>query len=107
MTSNFADALPPDELLAFLSPAQQAAFTSTLSDPDRINALVTQELETEQPWWIDDDEEEDFDEEEEKFDENARRPPMLEAALLPSIPLHEGGRPKASPTLVYNIVAVL
>jgi len=107
LTSTFADALPPDELLAFLSPAQQAAFTSTLADPDRINALVTQELETEQPWWIDDDEEEDSDEEEKKLDESARRPPMLEAALLPLIPLDEGGRPKASPTLVYNIVAVL
>lgn len=107
MTSNFVDALPPDELLAFLSPAQQAAFTSTLSDPDRINALVSQELETEQPWWIDDEEEEDFDEEEEKLDQSARRPPMLEAASLPALPLDDGGKPKPSPTLVYNIVAVL
>lgn len=102
-----ADALPPDELLAFLSPAQQAAFTSTLSDPDRINALVTQELETEQPWWIEDEDEADFDEEEEVINDVDRKPPMLEVALLPTIPLDERGRPKTSAALVYNIVAVL
>lgn len=78
-----------------------------MSDPDRINALVTQELETEQPWWIDDQEEEDFDEEEEKLDQSARRPPMLEVASLPVLPLDAEGKPKPSPTLVYNIVAVL
>ncbi|GAA5961400.1 hypothetical protein JCM3765_004404 [Sporobolomyces pararoseus] len=103
------DSLPPDELLSFLSPSQQAAFTSTLSDPDQINKLVAQELETEQPWWIEEDEEEDDVNEEESnpASRSSRRPALVDESKLPTIPLGEDLKPKTNQTLIYNVVAVL
>ncbi|GAA5873656.1 hypothetical protein JCM16303_002548 [Sporobolomyces ruberrimus] len=100
------DSLPPDELLALLSPSQQAAFTAALSDRSQIDALVTRELETEQPWWI--QVESDEEETEDDLETTSRRQPSLvNAAELPQLPLGDDSRPKTSPTLVYNIVAVL
>ncbi|GAA5895575.1 zinc finger HIT domain-containing protein [Sporobolomyces salmoneus] len=100
------DSLPPEELLAFLSPSQQAAFNSTLSDPHQIDKLVTQELETEQPWWIAQDED-DLNEEEDLETEQTRRPPLVDFSKLPPLPLGDDGTPKTSPLLVYNVVTVL
>lgn len=107
------DSLPPDELLALLSPAQQAAFSSTLADPARINALVAQELDTESPWWIQDEDEQDESEEEEEGEDDPPRqrrnqpPALVNPTSLPQIPLNENGKPKTPVKLVFNIVAVL
>ncbi|GAA6062065.1 hypothetical protein JCM10212_003563 [Sporobolomyces blumeae] len=100
------DALPPDELLALLSPAQQAAFSSTLADPARVNALVAQELEAEQPWWTEDDQEDE--ESDEPSLPRTARPKLVDPALLPELPIEEAtGKLKTSPGTLFNIVAVL
>ncbi|GAA5858753.1 hypothetical protein JCM1840_006542 [Sporobolomyces johnsonii] len=99
------DALPPEELLALLSPAQQAAFNSTLSDPARVNALVMQEFQGEHPWWIEEDQEDEELEDEEEPE--VKRPPMLEASQLPPLNVGEDGKVAVSEKLAYNLVAVI
>ncbi|GAA5938315.1 hypothetical protein JCM1841_006304 [Sporobolomyces salmonicolor] len=99
------DALPPEELLALLSPAQQAAFNSTLSDPARVNALVMQEFQGEYPWWIEEDQEEE--ELEDGEEPEVKRPPMLEASPLPPLTVGEDGKVAVTEKLVYNLVAVV
>ncbi|GAA5971069.1 hypothetical protein JCM21900_003611 [Sporobolomyces salmonicolor] len=99
------DALPPEELLALLSPAQQAAFNSTLSDPARVNALVMQEFQGEYPWWVEEDQEEE--ELEDGEEPEVKRPPMLEASQLPPLTVGEDGKVAVTEKLVYNLVAVV
>lgn len=103
-----ADSLPPEELLALLSPSQQAAFSSALSDPSQIDRLVTQELETEQPWWFE-DEEADLEDEEADIaaPRTSSKPAVVDAAKLPLLALGDDQKPKTSPALVFNIVAIL
>ncbi|GAA5942016.1 hypothetical protein JCM3775_004316 [Rhodotorula graminis] len=50
------DAVPPDQLLSFLSPSQQTAFSATLLDPARLTKLVEDQFEGDEPWWVEEDE---------------------------------------------------
>ncbi|GAA5927096.1 Hit1p [Sporobolomyces koalae] len=101
------DALPPEELLALLSAEQQAAFSSTLSDPTSINALILEELEHEQPWWLASEGSEDDEDEQDLRPSPVGQPPTPKVDDLPNLPLDDQNKPRASPTLFYNIVAVL
>ncbi|GAA5907859.1 hypothetical protein JCM8208_001964 [Rhodotorula glutinis] len=50
------DAVPPEQLLSFLSPSQQAAFSATLLDPARLTKLVEDQFDGDDPWWVEEDE---------------------------------------------------
>lgn len=100
------DSLEPEELLALLSPSQQAAFESTLSDPHQIHRLVAEELETEQPWWVEEDEDA-FEGEEDLVDTLTCRPALFNEAKMPKLPVGADGKLVANPSLVNNITALL
>ncbi|GAA6028627.1 hypothetical protein JCM8097_007318 [Rhodosporidiobolus ruineniae] len=128
------DALSPDDLLALLSPQQQAAFQSTLSDPAQATKLVADQFEGDEPWWIVEEErkvlkelregakeaarklraeqggdggevEEDGEESEEE--EEDVRPPTLDPAVLPPMKKAPDGQQLAGAKLLYNVVAVV
>ncbi|GAA5825038.1 hypothetical protein JCM11251_006071 [Rhodosporidiobolus azoricus] len=129
------DTLSPEDLLSLLSPSQQAAFQSTLSDPNRVNKLVEEQFEGEEPWWIveeerkvlkemkeaakeaerrakdqggeeaDGQEVEEHDEEDEE--DEVVRPEMVDEARLPPLKVGPDGKALANPQLVFNVVAVL
>ncbi|GAA5898471.1 hypothetical protein JCM6882_007785 [Rhodosporidiobolus microsporus] len=124
------DSLSPEDLLALLSPSQQAAFQSTLQDPTRVTKLVEEQFEGEEPWWIVEEErrvlremregarraaregkgeEEDGEEEsdEEDEDEEDVRPEMVDEGKLPPLKVGPDGKAVANPQLVFNVVAAL
>ncbi|BGP17660.1 hypothetical protein JCM10213_004644 [Rhodosporidiobolus nylandii] len=128
------DSLSPDDLLALLTPSQQSAFQSTLQDPTRVNKLVDDYFEGDEPWWIVEEErkvlkelaeaskqaaraerekegaqeqpEEDADEESEEEVEEVR-PPIMDQGKLPPLPKGSDGKAAANPKLAFNVVAVL
>ncbi|GAA6015794.1 hypothetical protein JCM10207_008797 [Rhodosporidiobolus poonsookiae] len=129
------DALSPEDLLAYLSPEQQAAFQSTLQDPARVTRLVDEQFEADEPWWIVEEErkvlremveaskaaakaqrangegEEEQENGEESEDEEEEdepvRPLLVEPAKLPPLAKDAQGKPVVNQKLVFNIVAVL
>ncbi|GAA5972138.1 hypothetical protein JCM11641_002511 [Rhodosporidiobolus odoratus] len=129
------DTLDPDALLSLLTPAQQAAFETTLQDPMQVNKLVDDYFEPDEPWWIMAEERKvlkqmteaskkaaevqraegeqgalDVGEEEEESDregDEVFRPVMLDEKKLPSLSKGPDGKAVANAKLVYNVVAVL
>ena len=113
-----ADSLSPDTLLALLSPAQLAAFQSTLADPTKVTALVDQEFDPDLPWWelpesdvpfVDDARNhDDVDEDEAEADLTPppAKPPLLAPSELPPLRMVDG-QVAVNGKLVYNVVAVL
>ncbi|ORY92916.1 hypothetical protein BCR35DRAFT_349217 [Leucosporidium creatinivorum] len=99
------DSLSPDALIALLSPSQRQAFDSTLSDPTKLNALVSQEFEEDKPWWDAVDSRLEGEEEAEGVETD--RPPIVDAGRLPPMRLDADGKVVVPEKLVYNIVAVL
>jgi hypothetical protein len=104
--SSPTDSLSPDALLALLSPSQRQAFDSTLSDPTKLNALVSQEFEEDKPWW---EPAESRSESEEAEVEGVKvdRPPLMDAERLPPMRLDADDNVAVPEKLVYNVVAVL
>ncbi|BGP41380.1 hypothetical protein JCM10449v2_005358 [Rhodotorula kratochvilovae] len=122
------DALPPDQLLSYLSPEQQAAFEATLQDPNQLNKLVEEQFEGDEPWWVEEEElkmlkemretsrraaeeaggEVDGPTSDEEEDEDLDvRPPVLLDEQLPPLRVGPDGKPLVSPKLLHNVVAVL
>ncbi|GAA5993665.1 hypothetical protein JCM10908_000669 [Rhodotorula pacifica] len=128
------DALPPEQILSLLSPAQQQAFTEALQDPTRISKLVEDEFEGEEPWWTIEQERKAFEDfrdvnkeamrpdgaegdestsegaamaEEPEIEWEVVRPPLLDPKQLPPLKVGPDGKSIANPHLLHNIVAVL
>lgn len=100
------DALSPDDLLALLSPAQREAFDTTLQDPFKVTALVSEEFEGDKPWWEVREESSDAEDEDAELEEFGR-PPLVDGSRLPPLRLDAEGKVMVDAKLVYNIVAVL
>ncbi|BGP25788.1 zinc finger, HIT-type protein [Rhodotorula toruloides] len=119
------DALPPEQLLSFLTPEQQAAFEATLQDPNRVNKLVEEEFEGDEPWWVVEQEAKLLKEmleasrnaegsktvvpggEEDETDAEQVRPAPVPADKLPVLKVGPDGKAIANPNLFFNVVAVL
>lgn len=126
-----SDSLPPEQILSLLTPAQQEAFTEALRDPARVNKLVEDEFEGDEPWWVIEQERKAFEEfrdankaaaqRDEPDQEEAHaaapeepdvewedvRPALLDAGRLPALKAGPDGKAIANPHLLHNIVAVL
>lgn len=126
LTRSLADALPPEQLLSFLTPEQQAAFEATLQDPNRVNKLVEEEFEGDEPWWVVEQEAKLLkemleasrqaeegetlsaeDEDDETNMQEKGRPPLLSTDKLPALKVGPDGKALANPNLLFNVVAVL
>ncbi|GJN90213.1 hypothetical protein Rhopal_003212-T1 [Rhodotorula paludigena] len=123
------DAVEPEQLLSYLSPAQQAAFEATLQDPTRVSKLVEDEFEGDEPWWVEEQElrmlkelreaskkaaqeggaptDAFADSDDDEDDEHGVRPPVLLPEQLPPLKTGPDGRLIVSTKLVHNVVAVL
>ncbi|KAI5477970.1 zinc finger, HIT-type protein [Pseudohyphozyma bogoriensis] len=103
------DALTPEQVLELLSPAQQAAFTATLNDPAKMEALMRDEFEGDAPWWEAEDEEAErsSEDEDEEDDLEEQRPQLVDEAVLPTLKIGDDGKVVVNSQLVYNVVAVL
>lgn len=122
--------MPPEQILSLLTPAQQQAFTEALQDPARVNKLVEDEFEGEEPWWAIEQERRAFEQfrdankeamraeaaetaengappEEPDVEWEEIRPAMLDAAQLPPLKVGPDGKAIANPQILHNIVAVL
>ncbi|BGO92671.1 hypothetical protein NBRC10512_000011 [Rhodotorula toruloides] len=118
------DAFPSEQLLSFLTPEQQAAFEATLQDPNRVNKLVEEEFEGDEPWWIVEQEAKllkemleasrkaeggdaaDAEDENDQADEDVRPSPVA-ADKLPALKVGPDGKVIANPNLLFNVVSVL
>lgn len=94
------DSLSPEELLELLSPAQRAAFDTTIQDQGRVSNLVEQEFRVDLPWW-------DASRRTGEEATSIQQRKLVDPQLLPPLKPTPAGKAATNPKLIYNVVAVL